>query len=103
MVMLLEIAFPVDVEATTDDQVALAAIADAICKRYNEANPGRVMWPAGHGFAMRFSESDGPMLSGIAGVRIDSSIPNGEEPQFDDSIYQVSCAERERYDEEGRD
>lgn len=75
----LEVTFPCGVEVTNDDQQILDALAAEICSRYERANPGRVMWPFGHGFKMTCN----PMML------------SDEEPiPFDETTYQVECAER---------
>ena len=45
----IEINFPTPVELTNDDQRVLDAVATEICRRWERAHPGRVMWPAGFG------------------------------------------------------
>jgi hypothetical protein len=76
-VVRIEIAFPIAVEMTEDDMRMLDNFANEICERYERANPGRVMWPAGHGSKM---------------LSDDEPIP------FDHSVYAVDCAEREDYE-----
>lgn len=73
----IKITFPVGVELTHEDQDGLIDLADKICKRYEAQNPDRVMWPAG--------------------------IIWGDEPKFDDSVFSIDVAERERYDFEPAD
>lgn len=74
----IKITFPVGVDLTREDQESLIEIADKICKRYEAQNPDRVMWPAGVG--------DEPVDIW------------GDEPKFDDSVFSIDVAERERYE-----
>lgn len=65
-----------------------------ICKEYENKNPNRVMWVSGHGAKLSYSKIDAMFL----GKREwDDSIPDGEEPVIDDSIYEITISERERY------
>ena len=79
----IKITFPVGVELTREDQDGLIDLADRICKRYEAQNPDRVMWPAG-----------------IGAEPVDIW---GDEPKFDDSVFSIDVAERERYDFEPAD
>jgi len=81
----IEISFPVGVDVNDKDLQALDRVVSRICKRYEEANPQRVMWPFGHG---------SKMLKDPLALSDDEPIP------FDDSVYSVEVAERERYDTE---
>lgn len=78
----IKMTFPVGVQLDRQDQDDLMAIAERICGRYEAANPGRVMWPAG---------------IGAEPVNIWS-----DEPEFDDTVFVIECFERERYDSEVR-
>ncbi len=76
------ISFPEPVELTRDEEKALDAIAAAACKRYEAANPARVMWPAGFGSR--------PV--NLWSAETDADI------EFDASCLSIDCAERERYE-----
>ncbi len=43
------VTFPVGIELHRDDEKALHELIGRICKRYETAHPGRVMWGAGWG------------------------------------------------------
>ena len=76
----IKITFPVGVKFAREDQESLLDLIEGICKRYEAANPDRVMWPAG---------------VGAAPVDIwDDDL------KFDDSVYAIDVAERERYPED---
>jgi len=81
----IEISFPVGVELTNKDMQALDRLLTRVCDRYEEANPKRVMWPFGQG---------SKMLKNPLMLSDDEPIP------FDDNVYAVEMAERERYDTE---
>lgn len=74
----IKITFPVGIELTREDQYGLIELAGRICKRYEAQNPDRVMWPAG-----------------IGAEPVDIW---GDEPKFDDSVFSIDVAERERYE-----
>ena len=81
----IEITFPEPVEMIDADYRALDAIVSEICKRYETANPGRVMWPFGMGsriVSMPMTAEDD-----AAGVPM----------VFDDTVYAVECSERADY------
>lgn len=82
-IVRLEINFPVAVEVSQEAQRKLDEVAAMICKDFEAANPGRVMWPFGHGAKMTCH----PIMVGD-----DEPIP------FDASVYEIECAEREDYD-----
>jgi hypothetical protein len=79
----IKITFPVGVEITREDQDKLFDLTESICKRYEAVNPDRVMWPAGFG-----------------AEPVDIW---GDQPKFDDSVYSIEVAERERYEGERHD
>ena len=76
----IEIEFPFLVELPPRCTEFLATAVNLICKKYEAENPDRVMWPAGHGSKPIWREP--------------------EEPEFDDSIYHISVAEREAHPKE---
>lgn len=78
----LEISFPVEVEVENQDLILLARAAKRICARYEGSNPTRVMWPFGQG---------AKMLANPLMLSDDEPIP------FDDSVYNIEVAERERH------
>lgn len=75
---VIEIVFPVPVELSNNFIRALASLLDGLCEEYKLANPTRTMWPAGFGSKPLWREP--------------------EEPDFEDSVFQISMAERESYD-----
>jgi len=81
----IEINFPAPVEMTRVDERRLDMIAGEICDRWRDANPDRVMWPAGHGSKITYM----PM------TRAEELA--GRHPEFDDDVYAIDCSERERY------
>lgn len=78
----IEVEFPFSVELLPGFTELLATTVSLICKKYEAENPDRVMWPAGHGSKPIWREP--------------------EEPEFDDSIYHISVAEREASPNERR-
>ena len=79
----IQVDFPCEVGITDERFKALIEAVDAICKDYEAAHIGRVMWPAGMGSLMKVN----PMM-----LSDDEPIP------FDDSVLSISCAERADYD-----
>ena len=77
---VIEIAFPVEVELPDGFESLLYAVVDLVCKKYEAANPLRVMWPAGYGHKPLWREP--------------------EEPDFDPSVYFIDVAEREASERE---
>lgn len=93
----IEITFPVPVEAPDGFFHVLDSLVDMICKKYEADNPTRVMWPAGAGSKPIFSDHDTAFL-GIKQTTSGDDVPvKGEEPIFDNSVYQISVSEREDY------
>lgn len=83
MIVRIEIDFPVAVDFDNEFQRRLDELLSDFCRRYEAANPDRVMWPFGHGSKMLVH----PMM-----LSDDEPIP------FDEGVYAVQVAERERYD-----
>ena len=81
----LEITFPEPIELTNDDQRVLDAVATEICRRYERAHPGRVMWPAGVGFKVLYM----PMTKAEEAA--------GRHMEFADDTFAIDCCEREDY------
>ena len=73
----LEISFPTPIELPDGFDQTLSALVEMACRKYEEENPTRVMWPAGHGDKPIYNE------------------PN--EPTFDDAVYHIEVAEREDF------
>lgn len=71
----------------------LMDLVDMACKTYEHANPTRVMWPAGVGSRPNWSAADAAFL----GHAPTPGAPESGEPTFDDSVFQISCSEREDY------
>jgi hypothetical protein len=81
----IEISFPAGVELTREDQKAIMDVADAMCRRYEAAHPGRVMWPAGIGqriVSMPITAEDDA---------------NGVPMEFDEEVFSIDCSERADY------
>lgn len=89
----IEISFPVGIEFPAGFDQALDALVNMVCKAYEAQNPTRVMWPAGAGSKPKFSVADSIFL----GKAPDADAPDAGEPTFDDSVYEISVAEREDY------
>lgn len=79
----IEIGFPEDVEITSEDQQKLVSLVGDICRRWQEAHPGRVMWPFGIGLKMLAN----PMM-----LSDDEPIP------FDENTFSIECSERADYE-----
>lgn len=79
------VTFPVGVELSREEEVALHDLVSAICKRYVASHPGRVMWPAGWGgycTSMPITAED---------------EANGVPLEFDMEVLHAEVAEREDY------
>lgn len=72
----IEIEFPFKVELPPGFIRALSEFVNLICEKYQVENPDRVMWPAGQGSKPLWREP--------------------EEPEFDDDIFHIEIAEREK-------
>lgn len=82
----IEISFAAPVELTAEDQKAIVAVADAICRRFELASPHRTMWPAGIGERIVSM----PMTA--------EDDANGVPMVFDETAFHVECFERANYD-----
>lgn len=80
----IRIDFPEPVDLPDGAAQDLIEIADRLCKLYQKSHPGRVMWPAGIGSLPTFI----PMTR-------EEEQERGME--FDESVFSVSCCEREDY------
>lgn len=81
-ISLIEVIFPEPVELSAEHQHRLVSLIGEITESYEAAHPDRVMWPAGIG-----------------------GRPSGlwsDEPDFDMSVFQIDCCERERFEGEKR-
>lgn len=94
----VEICFPIPVKLPEGWDRKLSELVDQVCLEYEIANPGRIMWPSGHGSKPLFSIADAMFL----GQEPAPAAPQTGEPEWDDSVYQISVAERERYETENR-
>lgn len=81
-IVSIEINFPVEVNVADKHIQKIDEVLTEIAKEYEKENPGRIMWPFGHGAKMLIH----PMM-----IEDDKPIP------FDDSVYQIEMAEREAY------
>lgn len=78
----IEINFAEAVELTDDIEQQLLQIAGEICRAYELAHPGRVMWPAGIGGKITFM----PLTA-------EDERERGIE--FDDDTFEIDCYARE--------
>lgn len=78
----IEVQFGAPVRLSSNHQQRLVSLISEICDAYEQENPDRVMWPAGIG--------DKPMSNWLA-------VEDGE-MEFDGSVFQIECCERERYE-----
>lgn len=74
-IVTIEISFPVPVELPEGWEQLLDSAVNLVCKHYEQANPTRIMWPAGHGTKILWREP--------------------QEPDMDVSVYAIDVAERE--------
>jgi len=89
----IEVEFPFPVDVPDDFFRKLDALVGEVCEAYEKANPNRVMWPAGHGCKPNWSQVDAAFL----GRRAEPGAKESGEPDWDDSTYQISVSEREKY------
>lgn len=80
----IEISFPVPTEVPDALYHRLCEVISDVCKAYEGAHPGRVMWPFGFGSKITYM----PMTA-------DEEAERGME--FDDDTMTIEVAERERY------
>lgn len=92
----INITFPVDVELPDALERRLVEIVDEVCRAYEKAHPDRTMWAAGFGALPQWSQADAAFLGKTAAP----NAPESGEPTFDDSVYNIDVAERERYEGE---
>jgi hypothetical protein len=76
----IEIQFPCEVEMPYNWEILMSDMVDMICHKWEEDNPGYIMWPAGTGSKPIWDE------------------PN--EPAFDDSCYVIGVTAREANEQE---
>ena len=86
----IEIEFPLLVELPPGFEQALDRLVDTVCKKYEQENPTRVMWPAGHGSKPIFSQTDLAFL----GKPPNPDAPKRGEPTWEEDVYQIDVAER---------
>lgn len=84
-IVQIEITFPVALVVKDEHLQAIDEILSKVSRDYEAANPGRIMWPFGHG---------AKMLVNLLMLSDDEPIP------FDDSVYSIEVAEREAYEGE---
>lgn len=88
IVRKIEINFAKGVELTNDVEQQLLDVADAICRAYEFAHPGRVMWPAGIGGKITF-------------LPLTAEDERERGIEFDDDTFEIDCYEREDYGDDG--
>ncbi len=81
----IEISFGAPVHVSAEQQRRLIAVLDDICRSYEGRHPDRVMWTAGWGDKIE---------GNIFCLEDDEPIP------FNDRIFAIECAERERFEGE---
>ncbi len=88
----IELPFPMEVEDAVFMQID-NILSELVCKKYKATHPERTMWVSGHGCKPHYSQVDAAIL----GVDADPTVPNGEEPRYEDDVYQITITEREKY------
>lgn len=76
----IEILFPCPVELPPGFERTLDALTGMVCELYEQQNPDRTMWPMGHGAKPLWREP--------------------EEPDWDNTVFQIDVAEREAFPKE---
>ncbi|HLP07921.1 MAG TPA: hypothetical protein VK178_07125 [Opitutaceae bacterium] len=94
MYQKIEINFPVAVALPAGWEEKLDRLVAEVCQKYESEHPDRVMWPMGCGAKINWSQADAAFLGRTAAP----GAPAQGEPDHDDSIYEVTVSERERYD-----
>lgn len=92
----LEISFPCTVDVPEEVIRKIDALVGEVCELYETQNPTRIMWPACHGCKINWSRTDAAFL----GRPADPNAKESGEPDYDDSIYEISVSEREAYEGE---
>jgi hypothetical protein len=92
----LEISFPCTVDVPEEIIREIDALVGKVCELYEAQNPTRIMWPAGHGWKINWSRMDAAFL----GRPAEPNAKESGEPDYDDSIYEISVSEREAYEGE---
>ena len=85
-VLQIHINFPVGVSLPAGFERRLSDLVDEVCNAYEAEHQDRVMWPAGHGSKITYM----PMTQ--------AEEQAGLHMTFDDSVYAIDVAERERYE-----
>ncbi|WP_289298259.1 hypothetical protein [uncultured Reyranella sp.] len=84
----IEISFAVAVDLPHGVERELVEIAARICRAYEAEHRDSVMWPAGIGSKVTYM----PWTA--------EEEAAGRHMEFDDSVFAIECAERERFDSE---
>lgn len=92
----LEISFPCTVDVPEEVIRKIDALVGEVCKLYEAQNPTRIMWPSGHGSKIIWSRIDAAFLGRTA----EPDAKASGEPDYDESIYEISVSEREAYEGE---
>ena len=89
----IEVSFPVSVTIPDDWYQKLDRLVDEVCIAYEAAHPDRVMWPAGAGSKLLWSQMDAAFLGRVPehGAKLSG------EPDSDDTVFEISVSEREAY------
>jgi hypothetical protein len=90
----VEILFQLPVTLTLDQMRKFHQLADEICKA--NCPEGWAFWPSGTGARPRMSKVDCTLL-GLPESEADPAIANGQEPEFDEEVFQIHCAARAKY------
>ena len=80
MIHKIQIDFPCEVDFPDGFERELDALINKVCKKYEKENPTRTMWPSGQG-----------------SMPVGNWMLGGPDPvDFDDTIYYIEVAERDR-------
>jgi len=90
----IEIAFGMPVYLSREDERLLVRLVDRIVKRPYNQPVGGVHWASGFGSKPNWSSVDAELF-GAKPASVDKRPADGEEPTFDDEVYQISTTARE--------
>ena len=88
----IELPFPMEIDSRVFEMID-RILTKYVCTPYEKHYMTRVMWVSAHGSKPSYSEVDALVL-GKKGF--DPNIKNGDEPTYDDSIWQIEISEREK-------
>ncbi len=88
---VFEVYFGLRVSMTSSQHKRLLALIEEIVKAPHNQLKNGVHWLAGGGSRPNWSAVDAALVGAPAGP---NAVPNGEEPSFDDDVYQLVSAAR---------